>query len=86
MEIDGVQELEVGYQFNRNYWGRGLATEAARACMEYARNQLGRHRIISMIRPENVPSCRVAERNGLKIEKQMEWKGYLHYVYSIEME
>ncbi|MEK7830881.1 MAG: GNAT family N-acetyltransferase, partial [Acidobacteriota bacterium] len=69
-EIDGVEELEVGYHFNRNFWGQGLATEAARACMDYGFNQLGCRRIVSMIRPENLASRRVAERNGLKIEKR----------------
>lgn len=83
-EVDGVEELEVGYHFNRKYWGRGLATEAARACMDYAVERLGRRRIISMIRPENAPSRRVAERNGLRIEKEIFWRGYQHYVYAIE--
>ncbi len=83
-EVDGVEELEVGYQFNKSYWGRGLATEAARGCMDYAFNQLGRRRIISMIRPENIPSRRVAERNGLDIEKEVFWKGYQHLVYAAE--
>lgn len=83
-EVDGDEELEVGYHFNKDYWGRGLAAEAARGCMEYAFQLLGRHRIISMIRPENVPSRRVAERNGLKIEKEVFWRGYRHYVYAIE--
>jgi RimJ/RimL family protein N-acetyltransferase len=85
-EVDGVEELEVGYLFNKNYWGRGLATEAARGCMEYAFGQLGRRRIISMIRPENLPSRRVAERNGLTIEKEAFWKDYRHYIYAIERE
>lgn len=80
-EVDGVEELEVGYHFNRKCWGRGFATEAARACMDYAFNRLGRRRIISMIRPENTSSRRVAERNGLKIEKEIFWRGYQHYVY-----
>lgn len=83
-EVDGIEELEIGYHFNRNFWGRGLATEAARRCMDYAFNQVGSHRIISMIRPENLPSQRVAERNGLKIEKEIFWRGYQHYVYVIE--
>ncbi|MCI0388322.1 MAG: GNAT family N-acetyltransferase [Acidobacteria bacterium] len=83
-EVDGVEELEVGYHFNRKYWGRGFATEAARACMDYAFNQLGRRRIISMIRPENASSRRVAERNGLRIEKEVFWRGYQHYIYAIE--
>jgi len=83
-EVGGVEELEVGYHFNRKYWGRGFATEAARACMDYAFERLGRRRIISMIRPENAPSRRVAERNGLRIEKEVFWRGYQHYVYAIE--
>ena len=81
-EVDGVAELEVGYHFNKAFWGRGLATEAARGCMEYARTQLGRTRIISMIRPANLPSRRVAERNGLQVEKEVCWRGYQHYVYA----
>jgi RimJ/RimL family protein N-acetyltransferase len=84
--VDGVEELEVGYQFNKKYWGHGYATEAARGCMDYAFNRLGRRRIISMIRPENIPSRRVAERNGLKIEKELFWRGFQHLVYAIEIE
>lgn len=83
-EVDGVEELEVGYHFNPKFWGRGFATEAARGCMEYAFNRLNSRRIISMVRPENLASRRVAERNGLKIEKEIFWRGYQHYVYSIE--
>jgi RimJ/RimL family protein N-acetyltransferase len=83
-EVSGVEELEIGYHFNRKYWGRGYATEAARACMDYAFERLGRRRIISMVRPENAPSRRVAERNGLRIEKEVFWRGYQHYVYAIE--
>lgn len=83
-EVDGVEELEVGYHFNKNYWGRGLAAEAARGCLNYAFQDLGRRRVISMIRPENTPSRRVAERNGLKIEKEVFWRGYQHCVYAIE--
>jgi [ribosomal protein S5]-alanine N-acetyltransferase len=85
-EVDGIEMLEVGYQFNKNYWGRGLATEAARGCMDYAFNKLGSHQIISMIRPENIPSRRVAEKNGLRIEKEIFWRDFVHYVYTIERE
>ena len=35
-EVDGVEELELGYMVRREYWGQGIATEAARACSEYA--------------------------------------------------
>jgi [ribosomal protein S5]-alanine N-acetyltransferase len=82
--IKGVEELEAGYHFNKKYWGRGFAAEAARACLDYAFGRLDRRRVISMIRPENTPSRRVAERNGLRIEKEIFWRGYQHYVYAIE--
>jgi [ribosomal protein S5]-alanine N-acetyltransferase len=82
-DVDGVAELEVGYQLNKQFWGNGYATEAARGCMDFARDQLDRKRIISMIRPENLPSRRVAERNGLQIEKQVFWRGFDHYVYAV---
>ena len=82
-EVDGTSELELGYHFNRRYWGQGLATEAARACMDYAFERMSRRRLISMIRLENLPSRRIAERNGLNIEKEIFWRGYQHYVYAI---
>ena len=80
-EVDGAMELEVGYHINRNYWGKGYAPEAARACFEYGFHGLGRSRMISMIRPENQPSRRVAEKNGLQIEKEIFWRGFQHLVY-----
>jgi RimJ/RimL family protein N-acetyltransferase len=79
--IDGVDEIEVGYTFNRRFWNKGLATEAARATMDYAREMLGMTRLISLIRPENLPSRRVAEKNGLVPEKEVLYKGYVHIVY-----
>lgn len=83
-DVDGDRELECGYHFNRTHWGNGYATEAARACIEYGFDKLGRKRIISLIRPENMPSARVAVRNGLRVEKQTIRAGLLHNVYVIE--
>jgi [ribosomal protein S5]-alanine N-acetyltransferase len=83
-DVGGIEELEVAYHFNKNYWRRGFAAEASRACIDYAFQRLGRRRVISMIRPENEPSRRVAERNGLRIEKEIFWRGYQHCVYAIE--
>ena len=80
-EIDGSREIEVGYALARHAQGRGIATEAARACMNYAFTTLGETRIISLIRPENLPSRRVAERNGLAVEKEIDFQGLPHLVY-----
>lgn len=82
--VEDVPELEVGYHFQRKHWGRGYATEAARACMKMALEQLGAGKVISLIRPENMPSCRVAERNGMKVEREIMRAGLAHLVYAMK--
>lgn len=77
----GRDEVEVGYMFRQAFWGRGLATEAAAGAMRYAREQLGKGRLISLIRPGNTASIRVAEKNGLVAEKVVEHKGAPIVVY-----
>ena len=77
------EELEVGYHFNRARWGHGYATEAAKGCIDYAFGSVGVDHVISLIRPENVPSQRVAERNGLQIVRRIDWRGLLHDVWKI---
>jgi RimJ/RimL family protein N-acetyltransferase len=84
--IDGKDELELGYHFRRDRWGRGYATEAAKACMEFAFRTLDAEKLISLIRPENMPSRRVAERNGMKIERQIVHWGLPHLVYAMGRE
>lgn len=82
-QVEGEYLYEIGYHVRRDYWHRGLATEAATACREWAFTHLKADRLISLIRPENIPSRRVAERNGMTIWKEIEWRGLRHYVYSI---
>ncbi len=85
-DVEGESLLEVGYHFRRDHWGHGYATEAARGCMEYAFRQLAAERIVSLIVPENVPSRRVAERNGMQAERQVMFHGRPHLLYSIARE
>jgi RimJ/RimL family protein N-acetyltransferase len=82
-EVEGRREVEVGYLFVRKLWGRGLATEAARASRDWGFEQLGRRRLVSLINPSNVPSRRVAEKIGMTLEKEFEWHGRPTYVYSV---
>jgi [ribosomal protein S5]-alanine N-acetyltransferase len=81
-EVEGKNEIEVGYHVRRDLWGRGYATEAGRACMDHAFSSLGARRVISMIRPPNIGSRRVAEKNGMVCEKIVFWRGYEHCVYA----
>lgn len=80
-EVEGTAELEIGYHVNRRRWGHGFATEATRAAMKYAFGRFEVPRVISMIRPENVQSRRVAEKNGLTLDRVLFWRGYDHCVY-----
>jgi RimJ/RimL family protein N-acetyltransferase len=75
--VDDIEEKEVGYLFLRAFWRRGLATEAAAFWMNYAFTEMGRTRIISLIVPDNIPSRRVAEKNGLTIEKRTTFKEFV---------
>ena len=63
---NGEEMLEVGYLFRHSHWHQGYATEAARACMEYAFNILGASEVCSIIRDNNIPSQQVALRNGMR--------------------
>jgi len=81
--VDGVDEIEIGYHVRRDLWGRGYAPEAARACRDYGFSRLGAERLISLIRPENIPSRRVAEKNGLTLWKEGLWRDLPHCVYVV---
>lgn len=81
---DGVEELEIGYHLRRDQWGHGYATEAARACRDWAFANRSVDRIISLIRSENIPSRRVAERNGMALWKEVVYRDLPHCVYRID--
>lgn len=61
----GEEVLEVGYLLERNFWHRGYATEAARACRDYAFEVLQEKEVCSIIRDTNLASQKVAIRNGM---------------------
>jgi RimJ/RimL family protein N-acetyltransferase len=82
-DLEGGEGLEVGYHFNRHFWGHGYAPEAAKACIDLAFAKAGVDHVISLIRPENVASRRVAEKNGLRITRRILWKGLVHDVWEV---
>lgn len=81
-EVDGTQEIEVGYHVRRSLQGRGYATEAAASARDYARDVLGLDRLVAIIDPSNVPSQRVAEKIGLALEKEVERRGTPRRIYA----
>ena len=82
-EVGGVMEPEVGYLIHPPFWRRGLATEAARATRDHALVTLGRPRVISLIRPENIPSRGVAAKLGMRREGRTRHAGLDHIVFAV---
>ena len=81
--VDEMEELEIGYRIDPAYWGRGIATEAARAVRDHAFNDLHIPRVISLIHPDNIASRRVAEKNGMTPEKETVFRGFPTIVFSL---
>ena len=85
-----TEVLEIGYLFNRVYWHKGYATEAAKACKKYAFETLKADEVCSIIRNTNIASQNVAIRNGMK--RKDTWTKYYrgvdmpHYRYVIQRE
>ena len=84
--VEGVEELEIGYRLDPQFWGRGLATEAAQAVRDYAFDDLRLSRVISLIHPENKASRRVAEKNGMTPEKETTFRGFPAIVFGSNRE
>ncbi len=82
----GIEDIEIGYRLHPNYWNRGLITEGARAVLDHGFREWKLSRVISLIHPENVPSRRVAEKNGMKVEKEITFRGFLTLVYAMARE
>lgn len=82
-EVDGKMEIEIGYRLDSTFWNRGLMTEAARAVRDHGFLNLELDYVISLIHPANIPSRRVAEKNGMTLERETTFRGFPTLVFSI---
>ncbi len=80
-EIEGKLENELGYRLDSDFWGRGLATEAANACLKYAFDKLNLDRVLGIVETENQASIRVLEKIGMEFMKKSTWRGKVVYIY-----
>ena len=79
-DVEGRQVVEVGYLFQKAFWHKGYCTEAAIACKEYAFERLNIDEVYSIIRDNNLPSQRVAKRNGMAVSGS-----FVKHYYGIDM-
>jgi RimJ/RimL family protein N-acetyltransferase len=81
--IEDQSEVEVAYLLSKASWGKGLATEAARAIASYGFEQLGLTRLICLIDPDNRASINVAEKTGMAFEKRIDEEPAPLLLYSL---
>ena len=81
--VDGIDEIEIGWSVTPRHARPGIASEAAAAWRDRCLGPLGMDHVISLIRPENVPSRGVAERIGMTVWKQTVYgpDRWVHLVY-----
>jgi ribosomal-protein-alanine N-acetyltransferase len=79
-------EVELGYDFHPRVWGRGIATEAARAVMRQAFGALGIERVVAVVKPDNLAPKRVLEKAGLRASGRREAYGEPMVLYEAQRE
>jgi RimJ/RimL family protein N-acetyltransferase len=82
--LDDVSEVDLGYRFFKEHWGKGLATEASRAVLAYGLGELRLRRIIGIAEVENRASIRVLEKVGFTFERFTNHLGNEVAWYAIE--
>jgi ribosomal-protein-alanine N-acetyltransferase len=81
VDVAGKGEIELSYALPAEFWGQGLATEAARALVDLAFDQLGLVDLVSFTLPTNVGSRRVMEKAGFRFEADIVNAGLAHVLY-----
>jgi RimJ/RimL family protein N-acetyltransferase len=76
--------VEVGWVLHPEWWGRGLATEGARAAVEVWRTYLDDQQLLSITLSENRRSRAVMERLGLTWRGAAHWRGREHVLYALD--
>jgi RimJ/RimL family protein N-acetyltransferase len=82
-EVDGVMEFEISYHIIPRHWNNGFASEAAISVKNFAFENSLAESIVSIIVTENLPSIKVAEKNGMHREKQTKWRDADVFIYRI---
>ena len=79
-----MPEVELIYVLATDYWQRGLALEGILGLKNYGQQQLGFSRIVSLIPPRNVASLHIAERIGMRYERDVDQWGQHFRLYAVK--
>ena len=81
VEVEGVQEVEIAYALLPELWGRGIGTDAARACVTIGHDWLGFASLVALVRPANLPSQHVLRKASLTLEREVSHAGMPHLLF-----
>lgn len=84
--LENTPEIQIGYLLLKQYWGRGLGTEAAAEALRFGFEVATLERIVAIAKPENIASRRVMEKIGMKYEKDAYYYDNDVVYYSISRE
>jgi len=76
-------EVDLGYRYKKSAWGKGYATEAAYACLQYGFEKLNIGKITGRAVPENIGSWRVLEKIGMEFKREESVDG--HWAKTFEL-
>ncbi len=81
--LSNTAEIEIGWWLAQSHWGRGLATEAARAALRDGFERVGLGRIVAIAQAANRASLRVMDKLGMRYERDMQYKGMDVVLYAV---
>ncbi|MCR9264521.1 MAG: GNAT family N-acetyltransferase [Flavobacteriaceae bacterium] len=82
--VDQMEELEIGYSVLPQFWQQGFAIEAAQKCKEFAFEHHFADSLISIIHVDNVPSQKVALKNGMHLQKTTSYKNNPVHIFRVD--
>jgi RimJ/RimL family protein N-acetyltransferase len=85
LDIEGTDEMEIGYALYPEWWGRGFATEIARELVRMGFGELGCSSLVAITQPDNLGSRHVLEKAGLSYEGDITHGGILLALYRIRL-
>jgi len=80
-----TDEIEVGFLLSKTYWGKGFATEGARASLQYGFEELKLEQIVGIVHPQNLASQKVLKKSGLSFTREDEYFGMQVHRYEVNV-
>lgn len=83
LDVEGQDNVETGYAFYRPWWGKGLATEIARKCVDLGFEALELESVVGLTTPANTASQHVLQKVGMALDRQYDHSGIPHVLFRV---